>query len=47
MLEGQMKVIPGTLHFTDANGGGALVHCEELSEFAEVWTDVPALLMQS
>lgn len=42
-----MKVIPSTLHFTDANGGGTLAHSEELSEFAEVWTGVPALLMQS
>lgn len=42
-----MKVIPGTLHFTEANGGGARAHCEELGKFAEVWTDVPALLLQS
>lgn len=45
--EGQMKGIPGTLHFTDANGRGELEHCEKLSEFAEVWTDVPGLLLES
>lgn len=34
MLEGQTKVIPGTLHFTDANGGRELPSCEELHEFS-------------